>query len=153
MDVVKSAIAIVVITMSGGTIVIFRKLTKNWQKENIETRWRLTHYCFICTLCTAQTNHKTGEEPRCFCSSGACVSLCMFTWVSLSVPNAQTLVKARAGYLGFAVLQCSSKSCLQAIHTKIITYLWTSPDKITYPKSNFYLIENAKNTIFHYRKN
>ena len=42
----------------------------------------------------------------------------------------------RAGYLGFAVLRCISKSYFQAILTIKAMYLWARYLKITYPKSN-----------------
>ena len=45
-------------------------------------------------------------------------------------------IPTRAGHMGFAVLQCSSKSYFQANLAIKITYFWVKPIKITYPESN-----------------
>ena len=54
--------------------------------------------------------------------------------------------KFTAGHLGFAVLQCSSKSYFQAILTMKIIYLWTRPIKISSNSLN----RKCKNIVFHY---
>ena len=58
-----------------------------------------------------------------------------------------TCKESRAGYLGFVVLQCSSKSHFQANLTIEIAYFLAGPIKITYP-SQIQLLEHAKNSNF-----
>ena len=55
------------------------------------------------------------------------------------------------GHLGFAVVQFSSDSFLQANLTIKIIYFWSRLIKINYPQSNS-LNKKCKNCIFHDRK-
>ena len=61
----------------------------------------------------------------------------------------------QAGHLGFAVLQCSSKSCFQVILTIKIIYHWArpiqkpAPSQITKQKYAFLIIENIEKNYVH----